>query len=86
VVADIEVSYQLMAGYSETEVSRNLRTAIAGYARSRRVGDNFTVNGVLSELARADGAIAVRLESPTTDIEVGRDDVFRVGEITIRRR
>ncbi len=85
--AQVSVLYSVDAGYSQTTTTRNVRSAVESYISSLRMGQNFDLDGAYANLALVAGASSVVLESPTDNISVPVDSVFKAdGNVVVRVR
>lgn len=85
--APVSVTYDLEAGFVQSEVEAALNQAVSDYVSTLNLGQDFEREGLFVRLAGVPGAAGVLVPNPANNIAIGRDSVFRLqGSPQILRR
>jgi uncharacterized phage protein gp47/JayE len=81
--AQVKATYTLEPDYDKTSVETALRNAIATYANSLLIGQDFELEQVYSFIAGVPGASGVIVTDPASNIAVPPDSIFRLPSIPL---
>lgn len=82
---DISLTYELAPGASASTVDAALTAAVSGFMTSLQMGQTLELESFYATLNGVEGAIAVLLTEPSSNVVVPSDQIGRAGTVSIQR-